>query len=237
LNKAGNYGIIKQDAPAVSEEAVIYSEQTGLKGHYLSAGGGVEGDGDMKTIISAIALAVLVLGTAQIAIAEIDSNSIINNGVQYYIQTDKSIYELGENVNILYRVSNLTDGSVTLGRVTDDPPAYYAFRVTQGNNQIWSYFYMTVVFETIPFTLEPLQTKEFQTPWNMMNDNGTRWPKTDDFLINPGVYNIIGELDLVPGERVPVSVSINVIPEPSSLLLVGTGLLGILTRNRTSRKK
>jgi hypothetical protein len=35
LNKTGNYGIIKQNALAVSEEAVIYSEQTGLKGHYL----------------------------------------------------------------------------------------------------------------------------------------------------------------------------------------------------------
>jgi hypothetical protein len=196
-----------------------------------------EGDEDMKTTFSAIALTVLMLWITPVAIAEIDSNSIIDNGVEYYIQTDKSIYELGENVNILYRVSNLMNESVTLGRVTDDPPAYYAFRVTQNDNQIWSYFYMTGVFETIPFTLEPFQIKEFQTAWDMMNDNGTRWPKTDDFLIDPGIYNIIGELDLVPGERVPVSVSINVVPEPSSLLLFGAGLIGIFTRNRTNLKK
>ena len=40
------YVIILQNTAAVNEESVIYSEQTGLKGHYLSAGGGVEGDGE-----------------------------------------------------------------------------------------------------------------------------------------------------------------------------------------------
>lgn len=177
----------------------------------------------MKTITSAVALAVLMLGTAQIAIADIDSNSIINNGVQYYIQTDKSVYELGENVNILYRVSNLTNENITLGVVLDDPLAYYKFGVTQNDNQIWIYPYISYVLGFTGFSLEPYEIKEFQTDWNMMNDNGTFW-RTDDFLVSPGIYNVVGEVALFSEEqRVPVSVSIDIVPEPATFFLLALG--------------
>lgn len=46
-----------------------------------------------------------------------------------------------------------------------------------------------------------------------------------DFPVNPGIYDVIGELDLLSGERVPVSVSIEIIPEPASILLFAFGAL------------
>jgi hypothetical protein len=178
----------------------------------------------MKRAILAIGFVVLVLETAQLAFAGIDSNSIINNGLQYYIQTDKSVYVLGENVNILYRVSNLTNGNIFLSTVIEDPLAYYDFRVTQDNNRIWMYPYMSPVLGFGGIFFDPYETKEFQTAWNMMNDNGTIWPKTDDFPVSSGFYNVVGEIALFPTyQRVPVSVSISIVPEPATLFLLALG--------------
>jgi hypothetical protein len=176
---------------------------------------------------------VLVLGIAPIAIADIDSNSIINNGVQYYIQTDKSIYNLGENVDILYRVSNLTNENVTLGTVSGDPLAHYDFRVTQGDSQIWRYPYISPTMVIESFILQPTETREFQTSWNLMNDNGTRGFTDDDFFVDPGIYNVTGVVYLFPSaNRVPVSLSIDVIPEPATFFLL---VLGGLFLKRTRK--
>ncbi len=188
-----------------------------------------------KVIVTIIV--VLVLWTAQPAKANlVDSNSIIVDGIEYYMHTDKSIYDLGENVDMLFRVTNLRDEEVILGEVVSDPLAYYDFRVMQGGIQIWEYPYMSVVLGFESFDLGPYESKEGQTTWNMMNDNGTPGLPDDDFPVAVGIYNIVGELDLISGERVPVSVSIEIIPEPSSILLIGAGLVGLLA-HKEKRKK
>jgi hypothetical protein len=120
---------------------------------------------------------------------------------------------------------------VALGTVIADERDSYAFRViTENGNQVWEYFHLPVVFAWTAYHLTPYQSREFLTTWNMMNDNGTPWPRDDDFPITPGSYNVIGELNLLAGERVPVSVPIRVIPEPSSLLFLAIGLVALLGR-------
>ncbi|MHC4308423.1 MAG: PEP-CTERM sorting domain-containing protein [Planctomycetota bacterium] len=162
--------------------------------------------------------------------ALVDSNSsIVVDNIEYYMQTNKSVYDLGENVEMLYRVTNLGDEDVTLGSVAADQLAYYDFRIMQDGSQIWEYPYLSIVPAFGSFSLGPYESKAGQTIWNMMNDNGTL-PTDDDFPINPGIYDVIGELDLISGERVPVSVSIEVIPEPATLLLFGLGMLLVKTR-------
>jgi hypothetical protein len=94
------------------------------------------------------------------------------------------------------------------------------------------------VLGNISYDLGPYESEEFQTTWNMMNDNGTVRQLDDDSLVSMGMYDVVGELSLLlGGERVPVSVSIEVIPEPSSLLLFGAGFLVLSARKRTSQKK
>jgi hypothetical protein len=44
--------------------------------------------------------------------ATVNSNSIIQDDIEYYIQTDKSVYNLGEDVEMLYRVTNLRSEDV-----------------------------------------------------------------------------------------------------------------------------
>jgi hypothetical protein len=46
------------------------------------------------------------------ASATVNSNSIIQDDIEYYIQTDKSVYNLGEDVEMLYRVTNLRSEDV-----------------------------------------------------------------------------------------------------------------------------
>ena len=97
---------------------------------------------------------------------------------------------------------------------------------------------MSGVMEPTYFSLGPYETKEFQTFWDMMNYNGTFVEEYDDFLVSPGMYNVVGEVALWPkSDRIPVNVSVEIIPEPSSLLLFGAGLIGLLARNRTNLKK
>ena len=38
--------------------------------------------------------------------SELNSNSFIKENIEYYIQTDKKDYKLGENVGMLYGVTN-----------------------------------------------------------------------------------------------------------------------------------
>ncbi len=165
-----------------------------------------------------------------------NSNSIVQDGIEYYVQTDKAVYDLGENVEMLYRVTNLGDEDVTLGLVVCDPLAYYDFRIMQDGSQIWQYPYLSVVLGFTFFHLGPYESKEGQTIWNMMNDNGTL-QTDDDFPVNPGIYNVIGELDLVSGERVPVSVSIQIIPEPATFLFLVFGSLLLTNLSQYRRTK
>jgi len=173
----------------------------------------------MRKIILTI-LAVLVLGTVQFAMATpVDSNSIVKNGIEYYMQTDKSVYNLGETVEMLYRVTNLGTDDVTFH--FDDQVQHY-FTVKLYGNLIWD-----VPKVGFPggssFVLSPSGYKEYSETWDMLDNLG--------ILITPGTYDITGSLHPVfltqqdKDRYVPVSVQIEIIPEPATMLLFGLGSL------------
>jgi hypothetical protein len=187
-----------------------------------------EGDGDMKKAIITIGLAA-VLGIAPLAMAGVDSNSIIKDNIEYYFQTDKFIYTLGENVEMLYRVTNLGENDVTFHFIDQ---VQYKFMVEQNENLIW-YTPKAGFPAESSFVLQPSEYKEYTKAWNMHDNQGV--------IVTPGIYDVTGSLHpvlLVEQDRyVPVSVSIDIIPEPASSLLFGTGLIVVLARNRTNFKK
>lgn len=119
--------------------------------------------------------------------ALVNSNSKVEDGIEYYIQTDKSVYKLGEQVQMLYRVTNLRDEDVTFSfphfpvwNFWVEKDGEYIYRAVNG----W--------FEEVTeFTLSPGETKQCPYPdgpsiWNMRDREGN--------LVTPGEYHIIGGL-------------------------------------------
>ena len=130
----------------------------------------------------------------------LNSNSIIKDGIKYYMQTNKKIYSLGEEVEMLYRVTNLGKEEVTFNIYVHLYQPSYVFRVMDGDVMIWTNQPGAVVGVTFydSFTLQLNENKEFYENWNT-NVNGA--------------YDVIGHL-LFPYENdkyAPVSVPVEII--------------------------
>jgi len=184
----------------------------------------------LRKLVCASIVILFMTGNAKAAL--VDSNSIIRDGIEYYIQTDKAVYDLGENVEILYRVTNFTDNPVSIGEKSLFSPDYDVIITDDGDTKVWQYVLALPPPpgppETTMFHLEPYESKEYQTIWDLTNDNGTS-DRIDDFPVDPGMYNITGELNLFFWEKIiPVSVSVEIIPEPTTIILLGAGFLGII---------
>lgn len=178
----------------------------------------------MKRFVFTILIVLALNGLAHANL--VDSNSIIKDDIEYYFQTDNSIYNLGETVEMLYKVTNLGDVPVTFdfGVVQQS-----RFEVSDGTQTVWRWPKL-VNPQLSSFTLNTGEYKEFLKNWDMINDNtGT--------LVIPGDYNVFGVLNYptTHDKYVPVSVDIQVIPEPATLILLGTGLMGILSFRRRKR--
>ena len=168
----------------------------------------------LKAVLKALACSAL-LATAFLPVKKakatpVNSNSTIQDGIEYYMQTDKSVYSLGEDVEILYRVTNLDENPVDLAEVINCWFWGHLIITDVNDTEIWEYYRVVPPCGYIMLHLEPYESKECQKIWKMTNDNGTLTPD-DDFPIGLGVYNIMGELQATGSyERVPVSVSIDV---------------------------
>ncbi len=172
----------------------------------------------MKTKVIITFLAIFILcGGKPVQAGIVNPNSVVVDDIEYYIQTDKLVYNLGENVEILYKVTNLRDVSVTFDFPRDP---VYQFEVEQGVEQIWNVPKLVYFIET-SITLLPGEYKVFPLSppliWNM-RDN-------EDNLVDVGNYNVIGRL--YGYDFTEVSVPINIVPEPATIIVLGLGILGM----------
>jgi hypothetical protein len=150
-------------------------------------------------------------------------NSIEVNDIEYYVQTDKSLYELGENVEMLYRITNLSQQSITY---TSHASPVWNFWAETGGQHIWTGMHFKLPGGTF-WTLDPSDSVEFPEygvfTWNLKDD--------DNNPVQPGEYLVIGGID-EPGyyDYTKVYVPIEVIPEPSVLLLFAAGIVVLRTK-------
>lgn len=180
----------------------------------------------LKSLAYAGIIGLALAGGGREAKATLNSNSIIKDNIEYYMQTDKAVYDLGENVEMLYRVTNLGSENITFNF---DDQVQYCFLVKDNGNTIWDTPKAGFPGGSI-FVLQPNNFKEYSKDWNMLNNQGSS--------IRPGTYYVTGSLHPVfliqEDKYAPVSVQVEIIPEPATLGLVGLGLAGLyLNRKKT----
>jgi len=110
----------------------------------------------------------------------VNSNSKVVDGIEYYIQTDKAVYNLGENVQMLYRVTNLGDEEVLIG-CSRSPE--FNLLVQKDGETIWMKVQGWYWFSP-GITLSAGESEEIRCNWDMKDNDGN--------LLEPGVYNVVG---------------------------------------------
>jgi hypothetical protein len=194
----------------------------------------------MKTKIMGVITVALVLVTSEVARATlVNSNSIIQGGVEYYIQTDKSVYDLEENVEMMFKVTNLRDEEWTFGYMPPVLDIFVAAKEGGNFNTVW-FWSWDGIWPAGPkvFQLQPGESVELNGIWPQIDLNNS-WDIEDHTQVLPGTYGIGGRIgrsafnDIIG--NAPVTLEITIIPEPGSLALLGIGLMGLLIHNKKKR--
>ena len=166
----------------------------------------------MKKVKTTLALLCFLLGACVSSRTPMSNNATVEeDGIEYYLKSDKSSYALGESVQIRYRVTNKTDKVKELGSVPNCEYCVQQFQIKLRGKEMWKSCRVIPPCGTKTFRLNPYESWEYSdVAWNMVNDNGTLEPD-DDFPVVPGVYTITGKLwSLEDNSRVPVSISIEI---------------------------
>jgi len=195
----------------------------------------------MKRAIITVAAVVVLVGAMEgrANLVPVNSNSVIEDGIEYYIETDKVVYDLGEDVEILYRTTNLRDEQL---RIQGGPIMDIVVQAKEGENgrELWkrSWFKAGSTGPAV-LVLEPGESGEISDIWRQRDWNGT--PEIeDDFQVLPGTYRVSGVLrGGVPGGEFidgRITLDITIVPEPGSLGLFAFGVLFLKHHNKRRRE-
>ena len=182
----------------------------------------------VKNLFCAVILALFSTGCAKATL--VDSNSVIRDGIEYYIQTDKSVYDLGENVQILYRITNLTHEEWRVFGISPLRMIFVSPEDSEWFESVWDWFEPGPPGPT-GFTLQPNESTKISEIWAQINMQATPYEPADDTQVPQGTYRITARLKPTDTN---VAVNVTVVPEPASLVLF---LAGLGIANYVDRRK
>ena len=192
----------------------------------------------MKSVVCA-GIAILALaGCARATLS--NSSSIVENGLEYYIELDNAVYNLGESIVILCRVTNVGDQSLDVSELGIYTLSFELIRPE--GDALFSPYYGPP-FPPMPpglpniITLNPGEYME-----RRYDITSRRWGTDGEWVEEPfttvGHYSISSKYENCgfgaegPLRLEPDALDFAIIPEPSTLLLLGFGGLALLRRRR-----
>jgi hypothetical protein len=161
----------------------------------------------------------------------VNSSTTIQDGIEYYIQTDKAVYDLGQEVEIRYRITNLTDQQWQVGGVTPGWMIFVAPKGAEWFDGIWEWAEPGPPGPT-GLRLQPNEFMEISEMWPQINMQGTPHEPGDDIQIPPGIYRITACLKLTDTN---VAVDVTIVPEPTSMALFLAGMSIFIAFDRKRR--
>jgi len=176
--------------------------------------------------------------TANAEATFVDANAV-EEGLEYYIRIDKGIYDLGENIEMLHRLTNVGDQTLN---VCDLDIYTLSLELTRPEGDILFAPYFGPPFPPMPpglpdiITLNPGECIE--TRWYITLAN---WGSYGEWVEEPfsivGPYSIISEYYNGYGGEGPLglepdALDFAIIPEPATVLFLALGGLALVRYGR-----
>jgi hypothetical protein len=179
-------------------------------------------------IITAAAAVFAIGGQCRANLLPVNSNTVVQDGIEYYIETDKIVYDLGEDVAFVYRISNLTDEEWEvrwLGLGAD----IVIEAKEEGFREVWAWSW-GIATDGGPkrLVLQAGESAEILDVWPQVDYRGTG-KLDDDMPAIPGTYRVTGSF--LPTET-SFAVEISVVPEPTSIIFLCGGIAFVRFKRR-----
>jgi len=127
----------------------------------------------------------------------------------YFLDTDKAVYQLGEQVHAVHRLTNEGDEDYRLQKITT--PVFDLWVLDIDGDKIWSYNMIVLPGNAGWLTVAPGESVLREYTWDMTDYQGN--------FVSPGAYELVGVI--YGGAH--VRTGITVVPEPTTLGVVLAG--------------